>query len=389
MVYNSLTDVPSNLREGIDWLMALKGTDAEKNLGAMGDAIYRLFDGDTVGSKVVATLKKIKRTSKKFLKGQGFKDQWFVKELLQRLDRPLNKRPVVLAETLAFVEESDYENVVEARGVRPENIAKCLGKVVDSCEKFVDGIKTSGRYGSSYSSKATWDASCAKDPEACAVVLVGIAPMLYAGLSSLQIASEIAVRKGSNSVAEKRLGDILKAVGYDKLKLNSSVSISDILKAMEAVDVHILTTLYDLAGFWALYDTNVVGNLEVEQSTGVAQSGGPEGTVEPEGLGERERPEKREKGFEDEGVEIEGGEEPKDSAGPEGVAKSVAAEGVDAAEGKGGEAAEQPAGVEEPVIAEEPVKAVKAAKTVKAAKKAAKKLAKKARQKKNPIPDPQ
>ncbi|GBE62697.1 hypothetical protein, conserved [Babesia ovata] len=318
MVYTSLTDVPSNLREGIDWLMALKGTDAEKNLGAMGDAIYRLFDGDTVGSNVVATLKKIKRTSKKFLKGQGLKDQWFVKELLQRLDQPLNKKPVVLAETLGFVEESDYENVVEARGVRPENIAKCLGKVVDSCEKFVDGIKTSGRYGSSYSSKATWDASCAKDPEACAVVLVGIAPMLYAGLSSLQIASEIAVRKGSNSVAEKRLGDILKAVGYDKLKLNSSVSISDILKAMEAVDVHILTTLYDLAGFWALYGTNIAGNLEVEQSTGVAQSGGPEGPVEPVGPGKRERPEKRGRGFEDERFEDERfeGEEHEDSVEP-------------------------------------------------------------------------
>ncbi|CDR95427.1 hypothetical protein BBBOND_0205850 [Babesia bigemina] len=43
MVYTSLTEVPHNLKEGIDWLVALKGTYGENNLKTIVGAIQKFL----------------------------------------------------------------------------------------------------------------------------------------------------------------------------------------------------------------------------------------------------------------------------------------------------------------------------------------------------------
>ncbi|GBE62645.1 hypothetical protein, conserved [Babesia ovata] len=349
MVFNSLTEAPRNLKESIDWLMALKGTDARKNLEAIGYAIYDFLADKPVGFMELPALEKIKSVAKEFLGQEELKDRFYVSALLKRYTEPMGKNFLLRLKSPWTTHRSDYKNVVNRWGVKPGGIAKNIAQVVSVCDVFLEHIKSPDQYKSAYSSEATWDASCAKKPEDCAVVLVGIAPMLYAGLLFLLDVANPGLLECLLPRNEKEfLRKVMKALGYVEPECCDFLSRSNLLHALHYVDKDVLDSIYDIAGFWAFYGVDKTGVQSAKQSVGTEES-----------------------------------------AGPEGVAKSVEAEGVDAAEGKGGEAAEQPAGVEEPVIAEEPVKAVKAAKTVKAAKKAAKKLAKKARQKKNPIPDPQ
>ncbi|GBE60133.1 hypothetical protein, conserved [Babesia ovata] len=342
MVYNSLTEAPHNLKEGIDWLMALRGTDAAKNLSAIGEAIHKFLADKPVGFTEVPALEKVKSISKEFLVQKGLKDQKIVKRVLDMINGSVDENPGVIAKAFSLVPKSDYQNVVQTRGVKPEAIAKNLGKVVGGCEKFLDRIKTPDQYKSAYSSGATWDASCAKDPEACAVVLVGIAPMLYTGLSSLRVAcNEEALAYAQFGNKRSSLGEILEAVGYKEPECRAGTSTSAVSWALIGVNKEILTILYDLAGFWAFYGMNKSGAVSAVEPVEPTQE---EQFVKP----------------------VEPVEHPAESAGAEQPAEAI--EPVEPVQ-EG-----QSTGVEEHV---------KAAKAVKAAKKAAKKVAKKARQKKN------
>ncbi|GBE60713.1 hypothetical protein, conserved [Babesia ovata] len=351
MVYTSLTEAPHNLKEAIDWLMALKGTDAAKNMAAIGDAIHKFLVDKPVGFTEVPALGEVKLISKEFMEKPALRVQPFVKLLLERFSKPLDKSPGVIAKAFGLVPKSDYENVVQTRGTKPEAIAKNLGKVVDGCEKFLEKMKISDHYNSAYSSGATWDASCAKDPEACAVVLVGIAPMLYTGLGALRDAcNEEALKYMQFNHRRSTLGEVLEAVGYKEPDCRAGMSTSGVTRALRGVNREILNIIYDLAGFWAFYGKNKSGAVRAVEPVKPTQE---EQSVKP----------------------VEPVEHPAEPVEAEQPAEAI--EPVEPVQ-EG-----QSAGVEEPVKAEEPVKVVKAAKSVKAAKKAAKKVAKKARQKKN------
>ncbi|GBE62739.1 hypothetical protein, conserved [Babesia ovata] len=239
MVHISLIGVPRNLKEAIDWLIALKGTDSESNLKALGAAITP-FDN-------------IKRISKKFLQQKELRGQLSVDKLLEHFNQRLRSGPSVFAKLFAAVTEHDARSIVQAKRLGPEDIAKKLSKVVHGTEKFLDDIKNPAHYMSAYSSEATWDASCAKNPEACALIFVGIAPMLYGGLESLRAVSKDATCYVPHPKSAERLEGVLNAVGYEEPECRSGMSGSDVLQALRAVDKGLVGIIYDLAGFWAFY----------------------------------------------------------------------------------------------------------------------------------------
>ncbi|CDR94042.1 hypothetical protein BBBOND_0103560 [Babesia bigemina] len=269
MVYNALTDIPRNLKEGIDWLLALKGTDSENNMTALGTAIHKFLVTKPVGFMQVPALENVKQISKEFMEQEEIKGLWPISELLERFTKPMDKSPAVFYSKFN-VDESDYSNVVVRRGVKPEDIAKDISEVVDGCEKFLEEVKKPDQYESAYSAEATWEASCSENPEDCAAVFVGIAPMLYAGLRSL--------RKASNNEQLKclrlyktgfSLEKVLDAMGYKEADLKSNNNGSYIFKALRSVSFRMLVTLYDLSGFWAFYetDTPVPGGALSAEST--------------------------------------------------------------------------------------------------------------------------
>ncbi|CDR97801.1 hypothetical protein BBBOND_0402890 [Babesia bigemina] len=157
MLYHSLTDVPRNLKECLDWLIAVKGT-SKFNTQALGYALYNFLVDKPVGMKYVPSVEKVKRLSREFMQKKEFKDLPAVGDLLRRFTERMNKTDFVDIKRFFALHESDYENIVKLNGVTPDSIAKDVDKIADGCEQFLNEIKTPGQYESAYSSEATWEA---------------------------------------------------------------------------------------------------------------------------------------------------------------------------------------------------------------------------------------
>ncbi|CDR95777.1 hypothetical protein BBBOND_0209300 [Babesia bigemina] len=253
MVYNSLTEAPHNLKEAVDWLIALKGTDAGNNLAALGEAVHKFLADKPVGSMKVAALEEVKLITKEFLKRPALKEMWPAQSVLRRFNEVINKEPKALHRWFGDVYDSDYKNIIQTKGLTPETIAQKLGKAVDGCEKFLDGITIPDQYESAYSSEATWDKSCSEKPEACAVVLVGIAPMFYVGLRSVKVACDDEASGAKGFLTMMSLGSVLLATGYEEKLWRAKLTTSHVSKALKDVSYQVLVTFYDIAGFWAFY----------------------------------------------------------------------------------------------------------------------------------------
>ncbi|GBE60371.1 hypothetical protein, conserved [Babesia ovata] len=253
MIYGSLTDVPTDLKECIDWLIAAKGSDDGNGFKAMAFEVYRFLATQRVGLKRPIALERIKDVSKKFIGQEVLKKRTYADMLLKRYKTPIDREVGKFRKMLNGMKESDFENVIRAKGVTAETFAEKLGKVVDGCETFLESIKTADEYESSYHPDVTWDRSCGKNPEACAMVLVGVAPMLYVGLHSLMDASAPGVLGLKKSNDDKNLEKVLFALGYVEPLCRPNLGCSDIRKALKGVNSTVLSTIYDLAGFWAFY----------------------------------------------------------------------------------------------------------------------------------------
>ncbi|CDR94351.1 hypothetical protein BBBOND_0106600 [Babesia bigemina] len=232
MMYLSLTRAPRDLKEAIDWLVALKGDDPKNNLRAISDAIYNLLESDTLGLKMLPALKIIRRISQRFLQKQELQDQVFVRASARKMNKLVDKTP---------------GGVNVPKNVTPETIANNVTHVVVGAEIFLNDIKDLDEYKSAYSSEATWSNSCSTKPEACAVIFVGIAPILFAGLRYVRDASLAAKLPISKYTGRGRLDDIMKSLGYKDTQYKERITRSDILTALRAVDHQTMATLHDLA----------------------------------------------------------------------------------------------------------------------------------------------
>ncbi|GBE61776.1 hypothetical protein, conserved [Babesia ovata] len=189
MVYHSLTEPPRNVKEGIDWLIALKGDDAKKNLKALGEAVHKFLADKSVDKKEVPALEKVKLITKEFLEQMELKGLCAADTLQGELENPMNTNPSIFVRLFGNARKSHHESFVQAQGLTAESIAENIGQVVDGCEKFLDVIKNPTQYKPAYSSEVTWAEAYEKDPETCAIIFIGIAPMLYVGIRSLKEAS--------------------------------------------------------------------------------------------------------------------------------------------------------------------------------------------------------
>ncbi|CDR96832.1 hypothetical protein BBBOND_0307360 [Babesia bigemina] len=266
MVYNSLTDVPRDFREGIDWLIALKGTDAESNIAAMGEAVYNFLVDKPVGHTEVPALQNVQSIVKGFLEQPGLKNVWPVNRILEKYNKRINKNPGWFTKAFGGADECDYKNVIKSKHVSAKTIAGKLGIAVNGYERLLKKVKTPEQYKSAYSSEATWEASCSQKPEDCAVVLVGIAPMLYAGLRSMWKASHGQsfswVPKSKN---KNILVTVLRSLGFKHPECRDKMSASYVSEALENVTIDMLETFYNLSGFWAFYGSGKIGAVGEKQ----------------------------------------------------------------------------------------------------------------------------
>ncbi|GBE60485.1 hypothetical protein, conserved [Babesia ovata] len=146
MVYTSLTTAPDNLKEAIDWLMAVKGTDPVHNLMALGVAVHQVLSEHPVGFKMYPSIENIKLFTKRFLEQEALKDQSFVKKLLERFNKRMKKEPSPIATFFGLAHQSDYENVVQTKGRGPYDITRDVRRIVDGCEDFLNSVKSTDKY---------------------------------------------------------------------------------------------------------------------------------------------------------------------------------------------------------------------------------------------------
>ncbi|CDR97340.1 hypothetical protein BBBOND_0312430 [Babesia bigemina] len=361
MVYNSLTEAPHNLKEGIDWLIAVKGTAAKSNLAAMGAAVHKFLVDKPVGHTVVPALEVVKLNVKDFMDQNELKNMPYVKELRSRYSSPVRKYGTPFF--IHRADESIYKNIVKTRKMRPDIITNKVTDVVYGCEKFLNTIKVDNKYESAYSSEATWEKSCSEKPEDCAAVFVGIAPMLCAGLRSLRIASD----SGSLSCLGKsktNVGNILSALGYNDPKCIYNSNASYVYNALKNLRLRMFLTLYDLSGFWAFYGSNKIEAVREKPVDPVI----PEAEPSVDGEGEQSVIPEAEPSVDGEGEQsvIPEVEPSVDGEGEQSVIPEV-------------EPSVEPVQPEVDDV-EQPVKVAKAADVVKSAKKAARKVSKKALQ---------
>ncbi|GBE60894.1 hypothetical protein, conserved [Babesia ovata] len=258
MAYNSLTEPPRNLKEGVDWLMALKGTDAEKNLKAFGAAVHKFLADKPVGLMKVPAIENVKPITKAFIGQEELKSQPFATKLFEKFNGPVKKeKPGFFGKLKQYYNtsyiESDYSNIIEFKDADAETVTNALHQLTSFCEQLLEDAKIADKYESAYSGKATWAKSCSKKPENCAALFVGIAPMLYTGLRTLRETCQSAFQDWEESYAEKRVGEVMQALGYKEPECRATLSTLDISSVWADVPIRVLGLLYDLSGFWAFY----------------------------------------------------------------------------------------------------------------------------------------
>ncbi|CDR95703.1 hypothetical protein BBBOND_0208570 [Babesia bigemina] len=246
MPFDSLTMVPRDLKEAIDWLLATKVNEDSRTWWSMGLGLTRMYERQPAAVKMLPALEVIKQITKDFLERKEIRNQKFVRSVLDRINKPSSN-------TTGNDPQSLKVHVGSARGVGPRTLARSACKALYVCDMFLDDIKDHEKYRSAYASDVTWEESCDEYPEACAVVLVGIAPILYVGLRSLKEAAKAAVEAGPGSKEEIHLAKVMKAVGYTVPQCRSDLTSLDIRKALRGLDVPMLAVIYDFSGFWGLY----------------------------------------------------------------------------------------------------------------------------------------
>ncbi|CDR94347.1 hypothetical protein BBBOND_0106560 [Babesia bigemina] len=145
VVYNSLIYVPRNFKEAIDWLIAVRGDDAEGNLAALGAAIYDLYVHMSGRSTEWSNLDKAIRFSIDFLEQEKLKKHLYVKMILFLLDERLRVTPNILTTTVVSEDDTKNEN----------------------------------HYKSAYSPQATWDPLFSAHPKTSALMLELIQALGY------------------------------------------------------------------------------------------------------------------------------------------------------------------------------------------------------------------
>ncbi|ORM41114.1 uncharacterized protein BXIN_0446 [Babesia sp. Xinjiang] len=234
MVHASLLEYPTNYKEAIDWLVAIRTSGGIKELGA---AVVNLFAEQSYDDEFMALIKEIRLKVKRYLRQSGFSDQPAVRIILKLLpdesEYPIEVgSPPTITEIEEAIEcqhpshkeekgvpiadksESHKPKPILPRNISDADVIKAISDSADQYDKLLRKLWKSKTYEHSYDVTATWEQSCAPEPQTCAKIFVGIAPMLAAGTCALRHIALFASENDLIADSTKKVGSFLKAAGF-------------------------------------------------------------------------------------------------------------------------------------------------------------------------------
>ncbi|CDR96514.1 hypothetical protein, conserved [Babesia bigemina] len=249
MVYNSLVTAPSDMKEAIDWMAAVKATGGAHSLA---EAVAHLFHVGSKGGYDLGLIEEVRHHVKLFLQKPGLKEHAASRQIIKK----------IVETCIKFIRTTDDDNAEEEkakskRRLRRKHRKKSRKKqseadeklaedhkkyevapdkppvyiisskltedeikkgVQDSLEKFdtlLKKIRKGQTYVPTYSTAAEWERCCAPDPLICAQIFVGIAPLLYATSRMLRYVTTFT--SGIYKIADesKKLGQFFRLAGYN------------------------------------------------------------------------------------------------------------------------------------------------------------------------------
>ncbi|GBE59430.1 hypothetical protein, conserved [Babesia ovata] len=277
MVYSSLVTAPSNMKEAIDWMAAVKASGGAQSLA---EAVAELFKVGSKGKYDLGIVEEVRHHVKLFLQKPGLKEhaasRQIIKKIIEtsvkfirtphddkrsrarlRYKMRLGKKPRKKGSKADEEDEKKYEVAPDKPPVYviSNNLTSVEIKkgVQDSVEKFdtlLKKIKKGQSYVSSYDTSAEWEKCCAPDPLICAQIFVGIAPLLYATSRVLRYVTTFTAGVYKIADESRKLGQFFGLVGYDvENDINARKTVDIFRFNVDFITENFAMRLNELAGF--------------------------------------------------------------------------------------------------------------------------------------------
>ncbi|GIX62995.1 variant erythrocyte surface antigen-1 family protein [Babesia caballi] len=237
----SLTEPPKNLKEAIDWVIQIKKDDV---INDIAKALQELLKED--GSEVAMNvLKNYRHVSESVIKGldaanenlENIKKFNFTYTALNKLSQGL--KPFVTG-SQANISANAVDNVgAWVSKVQENSLKNIIPTLATGLETFKKGILQNSN-DSTYKSDAEWSSLTPNDKRDCAVILLGIMPVVYIGLTYFYWQCEGTGGWPDQSLSGSsgdhgNLKNFMAALGYQSNQLankNGSTIVSSIMNSM-------------------------------------------------------------------------------------------------------------------------------------------------------------
>ncbi|GBE59631.1 hypothetical protein, conserved [Babesia ovata] len=259
MQHECLLIPPTNFKEAVDWLEAVRSTAGIKPLG---EAVYALLRETAVSNVKFDSFTTIKSHVRNFLRFDGFTGFPSFRVMLDSVTGYPSPMHAICLNGDKHDPEAVKMNVkgfcdaTEFNSVQYEDVHRVVYETIQTAHYLVDGIKKTETYEETYVSKPLWDVSCKENPQKCATMFIGIIPMIYPTLYELYQYTQKYYNFDLHIKTKKNdtLGWLFEGSGFTFYKdLKGKVTAEDIEILIPYVDRDYLKKLYYMCGFWKFY----------------------------------------------------------------------------------------------------------------------------------------
>ncbi|GBE60774.1 hypothetical protein, conserved [Babesia ovata] len=237
-VHFSLLEAPSNLKESLDWIVAVRRCSA---IPMLEKATYTLLLHGTPVLPETASMKEGDMSTNVCSEDTKTNCQDIDAESktitgsTHVADYDVLIKPTLWIENLVM---KLYFMDVSAREVKRSDLYRCLAQVSTRIQLTLLNLTKESTYVESYDKTATWRNSCAGNPYKCAEVFVSLLIRVYNNLNLIKRECKRWLNLDSklNGAGSRAVGDLFASMGYNVKDFIPRGTCRDILKYYETLN---------------------------------------------------------------------------------------------------------------------------------------------------------